>query len=226
MGTEKARRVEAEDVLPGYMLKLCNDYKWRNYWFELFETLRKVLLVGVPAAFPGRGGVIQLFYGLLVAFFSFGGYMLYRPLDDPNDQRLSQMCQTQIFLTLVSSAALREQPPNFELNVLVTVSLFAMPVMAFVLETPLIEWLPEMPGKITALLGLLGVGRPFLGLPQPTQRTRRKGMAGRARFRMALLPIDLLAHFVTVTPRPAVTDRKALHLQRSLSVAEIARSPV
>ena len=35
------------------MQKLTSGYEYRIYWFELFETVRKVLLVGVPCVFPG-----------------------------------------------------------------------------------------------------------------------------------------------------------------------------
>ena len=45
-------------------------------WFELFETVRKVLIVGVPSTFTGRGGIEQLFWGLLVCFSTFGAYMV------------------------------------------------------------------------------------------------------------------------------------------------------
>ena len=43
-----------------------------RYWFEIFEMIRKVLIVGVPAAFPDRGGSLQLVWGLLVCFVTFG----------------------------------------------------------------------------------------------------------------------------------------------------------
>ena len=55
-------RIKPEDVLPGYMLKLTGGYEYRTYWFELFETIRKVLIVGVPSTFPDRGGTAQLFW--------------------------------------------------------------------------------------------------------------------------------------------------------------------
>ena len=38
-------RIEAEEVLPGYMLKLTDGYEYRTYSFELVETIRKVALV-------------------------------------------------------------------------------------------------------------------------------------------------------------------------------------
>ena len=47
--------------------------EYRTYWFEILESLRKVLLVGVPAAFPGRGGNAQLVWGLLVCCTSWLG---------------------------------------------------------------------------------------------------------------------------------------------------------
>ena len=41
----KKPRIEAEEVLPGYMLKLTDGYEYRTYSFELVETIRKVALV-------------------------------------------------------------------------------------------------------------------------------------------------------------------------------------
>lgn len=58
------------------MMKLTGGYEFRVYWFEIFESLRKVMLVGVPAMFPDRGGDAQLIWGLMVCFISFGGYMV------------------------------------------------------------------------------------------------------------------------------------------------------
>ena len=40
----KKPRIEAEEVLPGYMLKLTDGYEYRTYSFELLETIRKVAL--------------------------------------------------------------------------------------------------------------------------------------------------------------------------------------
>ena len=75
-GVKMKRRIEPKDVLPGYMIKLTSGYEYRTYWFEIFETIRKVLLVGVPSVFPERGGTAQLFWGLIVCFITFGMYMV------------------------------------------------------------------------------------------------------------------------------------------------------
>ena len=71
-----ADRIDADAVLPGYMKKLIGGFEYRTYWFEIFETIRKVLLVGVPAVGFEPGGALQLFWGLLVCFITFGMYMM------------------------------------------------------------------------------------------------------------------------------------------------------
>ena len=107
---------------------------------RLFETIRKVLLVGIPSTFPDRGGTAQLFWGLLVCFATFGAYMMYAPFIKDSDDTLSQMAQVQVFLTLLSSLALRAAPPDKMTGDLVTVVLFFVPLMAIVLETPAVKY--------------------------------------------------------------------------------------
>jgi len=138
-GAPMMSRIEAEEVLPGYMLKLTGGYEYRTYSFELFETIRKVLLVGVPSTFPERGGTAQLFWGLLVCFATFGAYMMYAPFIEDSDDKLSQLAQLQIFLTLLSSLALSAVPPSEVVGQLITVILFLVPLIGVALETPLLE---------------------------------------------------------------------------------------
>ena len=133
------RRLEPADLLPGYMLKLCGGYEHRSYWFELFETIRKVLLVGVPSTFPERGGTLQLYWGLMVCFMTFGAYMKFAPFVKDSDDQLSQLAQLQIFLTLLSSLALRASPPSKIVGELVTVVLVLVPLIGVALETPLLD---------------------------------------------------------------------------------------
>ena len=133
----KKPRLDPEDLLPGYMISLTSDYEYRTYWFELFETLRKLLLVGVPSTFPERGGLAQLFVGLLVCFTTFGAYMLYTPFVEDSDDALSQLAQAQIFLTLLSSLAPRTFPPSKLVGDLITAILFIVPCMGVLMETSL-----------------------------------------------------------------------------------------
>ena len=110
--------------------------------------LRKVALVGVPSLFPGRGGIAQLFWGLLVCFSTFGAYMMYAPFKNASDDTLSQLAQLQIFLTLLSSMALRETPPSEFVGSLVTYVLFIVPGIGLYLETPLVSELNKLYAKV------------------------------------------------------------------------------
>ena len=103
-----------------------------QYWFELFETVRKVLVVGIPSLFPERGGTAQLFVGLLVCFSTFGAFMVYGPFCEADDDLLSQLAQAQIFLTLLSSLALRATPPSKIVGDMVTVILFLVPILSLI----------------------------------------------------------------------------------------------
>merc|ERR1711988_486696 len=140
---EDAPEIEAAAVLPGYMVKLIGAYDPRCYWFELFECLRKVLLVGVPACFPDRGGNAQLVWGLLVCFVTFGAYMYFEPFVKVSDSHLSQIAQAQIFLTLVSSIGLRLTPPDETLAHIISVLLFFIPAIALFQETPLFDLIAD-----------------------------------------------------------------------------------
>ena len=112
------------------------------------SPITQVLLVGVPSTFPERGGTAQLFWGLLVCFVTFGAYMMYAPFIEDSDDKLSQLAQLQIFLTLLSSLALSAVPPSEVVGQLVTVILFLVPLLGVALETPLLEVLGQAFGVI------------------------------------------------------------------------------
>jgi len=153
-GAPRRPRLVPGEVLPGFMLKLTGGYEYRTYWFEIFETLRKVLLVGIPSVFPERGGVAQMFWGLLVCFATFGAYMMYTPFIEDSDDQLSQLAQLQIFLTLVSSLALRATPPSAMVGQMVTVVLFLVPLIGIALETPLLGLLGTVLAKLRRTLAV------------------------------------------------------------------------
>ena len=88
----------------------------------------QVLLVGVPAVFPERGGTAQLFWGLLVCFVSASLYMMAAPYVENSDDHLAQLAQLQIYLTLLSSLALRAVPPSAAVGSMITVILFLVPL--------------------------------------------------------------------------------------------------
>ena len=109
-----------------------------------------MLLVGVPATFTERGGTLQLFWGLLVCFATFGAYMMYAPFIADSDDMLSQLAQLQIFLTLLSSLALSAVPPSKIVGDMVTAILFLVPLLGVALETPLLAELAFLSSKLKA----------------------------------------------------------------------------
>ena len=64
---------------------------------------------------------------------------MYAPFVKDSDDMLSQLAQLQIFLTLLSSLALRAVPPSKIVGDMVTVILFLVPLIALALETPLLK---------------------------------------------------------------------------------------
>ena len=122
----------------GGLAKLTGGYEMRVYWFEVFECVRKICLLGLPIFFePGSAG--QLIVGLLVCFISFGMYASYDPYVKDSDDWLAKVAQVSLFFSLVSSIALKvESDSSTEAlgNVLV-VTLMVPPVAAFLFESGL-----------------------------------------------------------------------------------------
>ena len=58
------------------------------------------------------GSVAQLTFGLLISFFAYGAYMMLHPFGDEKNDRLSQLCQAQTFLALLSSIILQSLHPD------------------------------------------------------------------------------------------------------------------
>ena len=107
-----------------------------------------MLLVGVPAIFPERGGTAQLFWGLLVCFLSASFYMMAAPYIEDSDDHLAQLAQLQIFLTLLSSLALRAVPPSEAVGNMVTVLLFFVPLSGVIFQTKIFDDLLWLFGKL------------------------------------------------------------------------------
>jgi len=133
-------RLEKSAMLPGYVQKLSGGYRARAYWYELFETIRKVLIVGIPATFPERGETAQLFWGLLVTCLTGTVLTLFCPYANPRDNLLAQLAQLQVFFTLLSSFALRATPPSEVVGHMVTAILIVVPAIAIFFETMLFDW--------------------------------------------------------------------------------------
>ena len=123
-------------TLPSYVRKLIGGYERRTYWFEIFECLRKVMLVGLPVFFkPGSTG--QLTLGLLICFFTYGVYNHFAPFVEKSDDILQTVCQVQIFFALLSSIILKTNPDQEDIANILTAMLFVPPLLGLYLETPL-----------------------------------------------------------------------------------------
>ena len=118
----------ADTALPGYFKKLIGPYELRVFWFEIFECVRKILLIGLPI-FLEAGSMPQLVLGLLICFFSFGAYMQLAPYRLYKHDIVAQICQMQIFFALLAGVILNNSPEeaNVRLLGLILVGLQAVP---------------------------------------------------------------------------------------------------
>jgi len=126
-------RKRALQVLPLYFKKIIGPYELRCYWFEVFECIRKVCLVGLPVWFrPGQPE--QLVLGLIICFVSFGGYMFLSPFTKSEHDLMSQLCQFQIFFALLAGVVLKTDPTESEtawLGTILTVMCVVPPLFGF-----------------------------------------------------------------------------------------------
>ena len=132
-------REDALASLPGYFKKLTAPYEYRVYYFEIFECIRKLLLLGLPILFE-KGSMPQLVIGILVCFTSFGAYMMLAPYVKDSDDHLSQLCQFQVFFSLLAALIMKNpgEPETKEIMGYILAFMLAMPpVVAVVANNPL-----------------------------------------------------------------------------------------
>ena len=131
-------KIRRDKLGKGSLSKLTDGYEMRVYWFEVFECVRKISLVGLPI-FVEHGSATQLIFGLLICFFSFGMYVSYEPYIEASDDRLSKVCQASLFFSLVSSIVLKMEPDNSTetLGVILLFTVIAPPVLAILFESDL-----------------------------------------------------------------------------------------
>jgi hypothetical protein len=138
--------------LPTTLRKLTAGYELRTYWFEIFECVRKILLIGLPIFFPA-GSPAQLIFGLIMSFLSYGAYCVCAPFTKEEDDLLAQVAQVIIFLSLVSSLVTNAYPNDPIMSALLP-ALLAVPVILTVLfEMSLLKYLhrftePDGEGKV------------------------------------------------------------------------------
>ena len=116
--------------LSSTLAKLTDGYKQSCYWFELFECTRKILLVGVPVAFPA-GSSEQLFATLIICFITWGVLAYLQPYSLDSDNLLANLSQFATFIFLLSSIML-ESGNGPQMDVFLTAILVSLPVVSLV----------------------------------------------------------------------------------------------
>jgi len=164
--TKAARqfRRDALAALPGFFRKLTGAYEYRVFWFEIFECIRKICLIGLPIFFPHPGqeegvqSLEQMVLGLLICFISFGAYMYLSPYVRDSDDFLAVLCQFQIFFSLLVGVILFGNPPEAQsqaLGFILSVMLAVPPIVAIIGNNPFTTSVllhPQRRAKLMALL--------------------------------------------------------------------------
>jgi hypothetical protein len=122
---------ELRKRLPGYIQMLSGSgYAQRVFYFEIFECARKLLIVCAPVFFVA-GSVLQIIFGLIICFITFGFYTMLQPYAEKEDNAFAILTQIIIFISLISSFVLSSESPNglaTKVVDVVLVVLFCVPI--------------------------------------------------------------------------------------------------
>ena len=140
---ERKEMIEEEyhairEKLPGNMAKLTGGYEMRCYWFEVFECVRKIFMVGLPVFF-NPGSVEQAVLGLVICFITFGMYTGLRPYVNKKDDTLSQVAQIAIFFSLLAGLMLMTNAESPAIDVILICMLIVPPTLALIFNSPLLS---------------------------------------------------------------------------------------
>jgi hypothetical protein len=85
---------------------LYENYQPKFWWFEVFETLRKLSLTGfLVFLFPGTW--LQVCISMVITMFSLQVYSKMQPFQEEYANKLSIVAQWQLLLTTISASALK-----------------------------------------------------------------------------------------------------------------------
>ena len=93
---------------------------------------------------------------------------MYAPFEDDGDDLLSQVCQLQVFLSLVSSIILKEDSENATLGYVLPVLILMPPLFAVAFESGLLDFLR------------MAMASSDNGIPIPFSGGKRVGVGWRA----------------------------------------------
>ena len=143
------------DRLDPITAKLITGYELRCFWFEVFECVRKIVLIGVPILFE-EGSTEQLFAAVVICFMTFGVYCALDPFEDDGDDRLSRLCQIELFFAILCTLILRTNPSSPFMAVALPLSLCAPPLLVLFTVVQQTFYDPDNPGRFTRCLQSCG----------------------------------------------------------------------
>jgi len=85
---------------------LYDAYEPQYWWFEVFETARRLAMTGVLGAIS-PGSTLQLGAGILMTVIGFGVYCLCMPYVEIKDDILGVMTNFQIFLVMLTALVMK-----------------------------------------------------------------------------------------------------------------------
>ena len=100
------RKNEEEDPTLKSLAFLYAAYEPKRYYFECFETLRKLALTGF-LVFLVPGTAAQIVISMLMCMFSMRVYAGYKPFIKVSNDRFSEVAQWQLYFTMLGALAMK-----------------------------------------------------------------------------------------------------------------------
>ncbi|GMI31435.1 hypothetical protein TeGR_g2949 [Tetraparma gracilis] len=102
------RRAADEEAysLLGRMKFLYAAYEPSCWWFEVFETLRRLLLTGGQVIL-NQGTPSQIVLNLIICIFSMKMYATYSPFVNAKADKLAEIAQYQLFFTMLAALCIK-----------------------------------------------------------------------------------------------------------------------
>lgn len=105
---EEALEKRARDIKLQPFLFLFEMYRPSTWWWEVFETVRRLLLTGALTVFE-PGSVFQLFVGMMICIGSLMMYSHFMPFIFADDNWMATAAQFEIYVVLVLGVLLNLQ---------------------------------------------------------------------------------------------------------------------
>ncbi|GMI40862.1 hypothetical protein TrCOL_g4331 [Triparma columacea] len=106
MALEERKNKEEEDPTLKALSFLYGSYEPKFWWFEVFETLRKLALTGF-LVFLAPGTAAQVLFSLVMSFFAMRVYSDRQPFISESTDSFNNAAQLQLFFTLLGALALK-----------------------------------------------------------------------------------------------------------------------